>query len=57
MKLNQPIVGMARSASGKGYRFVAADGGIFSFGDAAFLGSAGGGALPSPVTALVAAAA
>jgi hypothetical protein len=47
---------MSRSSSGNGYRFVAADGGIFSFGDAAFLGSTGGRVLASPVTAMVAGA-
>ena len=39
--LNQPIVGMAPTASGHGYWFVAADGGVFAFGDAGFFGSAG----------------
>ncbi|MGH9040153.1 MAG: hypothetical protein ACRDZ3_07975, partial [Acidimicrobiia bacterium] len=42
VKLNQPIVGMAPTGSGKGYWLVASDGGIFSFGDAAFFGSAPG---------------
>ncbi|MHB8455972.1 MAG: neprosin family prolyl endopeptidase [Acidiferrobacterales bacterium] len=37
--LNQPVVGMAMTASGNGYWLVAADGGVFSFGDAAFYGS------------------
>ena len=32
--LNQPIVGMAATPDGQGYWQVAADGGIFSFGDA-----------------------
>ena len=32
--LNEPIVGMASTADGRGYREVARDGGIFSFGDA-----------------------
>ncbi|MGQ0520683.1 MAG: hypothetical protein ACT4PX_05995, partial [Actinomycetota bacterium] len=40
IKLNQPIVAMAVSATGLGYRFVASDGGVFCFGDARFLGSA-----------------
>jgi hypothetical protein len=35
--LNSPIVGMAPTPDGKGYWMVAADGGIFSFGTAAFL--------------------
>ncbi len=37
--LNKPIVGMARTTSGKGYWLVASDGGIFSYGDAKFYGS------------------
>ncbi|EQD80481.1 hypothetical protein B1A_00847 [mine drainage metagenome] len=40
-KLNKPVVGMAATPDGKGYWMVAADGGIFSFGDAAFYGSTG----------------
>ena len=36
-----PIVGMAATADGRGYWLVAADGGIFAFGDAAFYGSIG----------------
>src|SRR5260221_12316425 len=38
--LNQPVVGMAPTPSGRGYWLVASDGGIFPFGDAAALGSA-----------------
>ena len=37
LHLNQPIVGMAATPDGGGYWLVAADGGIFSFGDAALL--------------------
>ncbi len=37
--LAKPIVGMARTGDGKGYWFVAADGGVFAFGDAGFFGS------------------
>ncbi len=40
-RLNAPVVGMAPTPSGGGYWLVAADGGVFSFGDAVFLGSAG----------------
>jgi hypothetical protein len=36
-----PIVGMAATPDGKGYWLVASDGGIFSFGDASFVGSTG----------------
>ena len=41
LRLNQPIVGMAATPDGKGYWLVAADGGIFTFGDAGFYGSTG----------------
>ena len=34
--LAAPIVGMAATPTGRGYWLVAADGGIFSFGDAGF---------------------
>jgi hypothetical protein len=47
--LNQPIVGMAPSPTNRGYWLVASDGGIFAFGDAPFVGSAGGQALSAPV--------
>jgi len=39
--LVSPIVGMASTPSGNGYWLVAADGGVFTFGDAEFFGSAG----------------
>jgi len=38
--LTSPIVGIAPTSTGSGYWLVAADGGIFSFGDAAFFGAA-----------------
>jgi len=38
--LNQPVVGGAVSPTGNGYWLVAADGGIFTFGDAVFSGAA-----------------
>ncbi|HEY3943058.1 MAG TPA: IPT/TIG domain-containing protein, partial [Acidimicrobiales bacterium] len=41
-KLAAPIVGIVPSASGSGYFMVAADGGVFAFGDAAFEGSCPG---------------
>jgi hypothetical protein len=41
-KLNAPIVGMVPSADGGGYFMVAADGGVFAFGDAKFEGSCPG---------------
>ena len=37
---------------GRGYRFVARDGGIFSFGDAKFYGSTGGIHLAQPIIGL-----
>ena len=43
---------MAATSSGKGYWFVAADGGIFAFGDAAFYGSMGGQHLARPMVGL-----
>jgi hypothetical protein len=45
---------MSTSADGHGYRLVASDGGIFSFGDAAFYGSAGTQALAAPVVGMTA---
>ena len=50
--LNKPIVGMAAIADGGGYWLVASDGGIFSFGDAAFYGSTGGMQLVAPVVGM-----
>jgi hypothetical protein len=43
---------MAATPNGYGYRFVAADGGIFSFGDATFFGSMGGRPLNKPIVGL-----
>jgi len=37
--VNAPIVGMAATPTGKGYWLVAADGGVFAFGDATYLGN------------------
>ena len=39
---NVPVVGIASSPTGNGYWVVAADGGVFSFGDAVFHGSVPG---------------
>ena len=50
--LNQPIVGMSATPLGKGYWLVAADGGIFSFGDAHFYGSTGGHHLNQPIVGM-----
>jgi hypothetical protein len=41
-RLNAPIVGMVPSNDGGGYFMVAADGGVFAFGDAKFEGSCPG---------------
>jgi hypothetical protein len=54
IRLNQPIVGMAATPSGRGYWLVASDGGIFSFGDAEFAGSLGRSKLNGRVTGIAA---
>jgi hypothetical protein len=43
---------MEALGNGEGYRFVASDGGVFCFGEAAFKGSAGGQTLPAPVSGM-----
>ena len=43
---------MAPTPDGKGYWLVAADGGVFSFGDASYLGSMGGRSLDVPIVAM-----
>jgi hypothetical protein len=50
--MKHPIVGMTASPSGRGYWFVAADGGIFAFGDARFYGSTGGVRLAHPIVGM-----
>ena len=52
--LKQPIVGMAATPTGRGYWLVAADGGIFTFGDARFYGSTGGRWLNQPIVGMAA---
>ena len=52
MSLNKPIVGMASTPDGKGYWLVAADGGIFTFGDAGFYGSTGAINLNKPIVGM-----
>ncbi len=51
---NAPVVGMATTPDGGGYWLVAADGGVFSYGDARFHGSAGGLHLNRPVVGMAA---
>jgi hypothetical protein len=43
---------MAATSSGRGYWLVAADGGIFAYGDAVFYGSAGSIHLNQPVVGM-----
>ena len=50
--LNSPVVGITPTADGRGYWEVAADGGLFAFGDASFYGSMGGSHLNSPIVAM-----
>jgi hypothetical protein len=52
MRLNQPIVGMESTRSGKGYWLVARDGGVFTFGNAKFFGSTGGMRLNQPIVGI-----
>ena len=50
--LNAPIISMAPTPSGNGYWLLAADGGIFTFGDARFHGSTGGLRLNAPIISM-----
>jgi hypothetical protein len=50
--LNQPVVGMAATSTGKGYWLAAADGGIFAFGDASYHGSMGDQVLNRPIVGI-----
>jgi hypothetical protein len=53
-RLNAPVVGMVPSADDGGYFMVAADGGVFAFGDAKFEGSCPGiGGCSGPAVAVV----
>jgi peptidoglycan hydrolase-like protein with peptidoglycan-binding domain len=49
-----PIVGIAPTSDGKGYWLVAANGGVFSYGDAHFYGSTGGITLNKPIVGIAA---
>jgi len=52
--LAQPVVGSAATPDGGGYWLVARDGGIFTFGDAAFRGSTGAIRLNQPIVGMAA---
>ncbi|MDA8276085.1 MAG: hypothetical protein M0029_12010, partial [Actinomycetota bacterium] len=52
--LNAPIAGAAFTPDGAGYWMAAKDGGVFSFGDAAFYGSMGGQHLNAPIVGMAA---
>ena len=49
---NFPVVGMASTPDGAGYWLVASDGGVFSYGDAPFLGSLGSLSLNAPIVGI-----
>ena len=50
--LNRPIVTMVPTKDRHGYWLVASDGGVFSYGDAAFHGSSGGIVLNRPIVGM-----
>jgi hypothetical protein len=52
--LDEPVIDAVATASGRGYYLLAEDGGVFTYGDATFLGSTGGRALFAPVRAFTA---
>ncbi len=52
---NAPVVGMAATPDGGGTWLVGSDGGVFSYGDAGFLGSAGSLDLNAPMVGMAAA--
>jgi len=51
---NAPVVAMAAVPDGSGYWTVAADGGVFNFGSASFLGSLGAIRLTEPIVGIAA---
>jgi hypothetical protein len=53
-RLNSRIVGITATPDGGGYWMVAADGGVFSFGDAHFFGSMGGTPLNAAIVGIAA---
>jgi hypothetical protein len=50
--LNQPVVGIASTKDERGYWLAAADGGVFTFGTARYLGSMGGQPLDQPIVGI-----
>jgi hypothetical protein len=52
LHLAKPIVGMAATPDGQGYRLVASDGGVFTYGDATFYGSTGAIHLNEPIAGM-----
>jgi hypothetical protein len=52
--LNSPVIGVTATPDGGGYWLQGKDGGIFSFGDAPFLGSMGGLPLNAPMVGIAA---
>jgi hypothetical protein len=50
--LNAPIVGIAGTPDANGYWLVAADGGVFNYGDAPFIGSLGNIHLNAPIVGM-----
>lgn len=52
--LNQPVVGGTPTPSGNGHWLVAADGGIFAYGDAGYFGSTGNLTLNQPIVGMAA---
>jgi hypothetical protein len=52
LQLNENLVGIAATPTGRGYWAVASDGGIFTFGDAGFHGSLAGRPLAAPIVGI-----
>ncbi|HZU80074.1 MAG TPA: hypothetical protein VE991_09185, partial [Acidimicrobiales bacterium] len=52
MSVNSPLEALAPTADGNGYWVAAADGGVFAFGDAPFLGSMGNRGLYAPIVGM-----
>ena len=51
-RLSHPVVSLAGTQDGGGYQLAAADGGIFTFGDAVFHGGLGGTHLNQPIVGM-----